>query len=40
MRASPMSRNLCFASFCKQRCNRTRTRIGVAAGSCDQSGSK
>ena len=39
MRASPMSRNRCFGSFCKQRCKRTRTRIGVAAGSCDQSGS-
>ena len=34
-----MSRSRCFGSFCKQRCKRTRTRSGVSAGSCDQSGS-
>ena len=39
MRASPISRRRCFASFCRQRRKRTRTRIGVAAGSFDQSGS-
>ena len=39
MRASPMSRSRCLGSFCRQRCNSTRTRSGVAAGSSVQSGS-
>lgn len=39
IRASPMSRSRCLASFCRHRCNKTRTRIGVAVGSSDQSGS-
>jgi hypothetical protein len=37
MRASPIACRRCFASFCKQRCKRTRTRTGVALGSWDQS---
>ena len=40
MRASPMSRNRCFGSFCKQRCNKHAYAERRPRGSCDQSGSR
>ena len=39
IRASPMSRKRCFASFCRQRRRSSRMRGGTDPGSEDQSGS-